>query len=44
MQLGELKAIEWDRLYEFDLSPQVVNELYMEVIQWQRQVSAELEF
>ncbi len=44
MQLGELKAIEWDRLAEFDLSPQVVNELYMEVIQWQRQVSAELEF
>ena len=44
MQLGELKAIEWDRLSEFDLTPQVVNELYMEVIQWQRQVSAELEF
>jgi len=44
MQLGELIAIEWDRLSEFDLSPQVVNELYMEVIQWQRQVSAELEF
>ena len=44
MQLGEPKAIEWDRLAEFDLSPQVVNELYMEVIQWQRQVSAELEF
>ena len=44
MQLGELKAIEWDRLADFDLSPQVVNELYMEVIQWQRQVSVELEF
>ena len=44
MQLGELKAIEWDRLSEFDLTPQVVNELYMKVIQWQRQVSAELEF
>ena len=44
MQLGELKAIEWDRLADFDLSPQVVNELYMEVIQWQRQVSAELEY
>ena len=44
MQLGELKAIEWDRLSEFDLTPQVVNELYMEVIQWQRQLSAELEF
>ncbi len=44
VQLGELKAIEWDRLAEFDLSPQVVNELYMEVIQWQLQVSAELEF
>ena len=43
-QLGELKAIEWDRLADFDLSPQVVNELYMEVIQWQRQVSAELEY
>ena len=44
MQLGELKAIEWDRLLEFDLMPQVVNEFCMEVIQWQRQVSAELEF
>ena len=43
MQLGELKAIEWDRLLEFDLMPQVVNEFCMEVIQWQRQVSAELE-
>ena len=44
VQRGELKAIEWDRLADFDLSPQVVNELYMEVIQWQRQVSAELEY
>ena len=33
MQLGELRAIEWDRLFEFDLTPEVVNELCMEVIQ-----------
>ena len=44
VQRGELEAIVWDRLADFDLSPQVVNELYMEVIQWQRQVSVELEF
>ena len=44
VQRGELEAIAWDRLADFDLSPQVVNELYMEVIQWQRQVSVELEF
>ena len=43
-QRGELEAIVWDRLADFDLSPQVVNELYMEVIRWQRQVSVELEF
>ena len=44
VQRGELEAIVWDRLADFDLSPQVVNELYMEVIRWQRQVSVELEF
>ena len=44
MQLGELRAIEWGRLFEFDLVPEVVNELCMEVIRWQRQLSAELEF
>lgn len=44
VQRGELEAIAWDRLADFDLSPQAVNELYMEVIQWQRQVSVELEF
>ena len=44
VQRGELEAIVWDQIADFDLSPQVVNELYMEVIQWQRQVSVELEF
>ncbi|MGA1109359.1 MAG: hypothetical protein ACO3TX_12440, partial [Pseudomonadales bacterium] len=44
IQRGELEAIDWSMLADYDFSPELVNELYLQVIQWQRQVSSELEF
>jgi EAL and modified HD-GYP domain-containing signal transduction protein len=44
IQRGELETIDWSMLADYDFSPELVNELYLQVIQWQRQVSSELEF
>lgn len=44
IQRGDLDGIDWSLLSEYQFSPDLVNDLYLEVLQWQRQVSSELEF
>lgn len=44
IQRGDLDGIDWSLLSDYQFSPDLVNDLYLEVLQWQRQVSSELEF
>lgn len=43
IQSGEIESIDWPSLEKYRLTPNVVNDLFLEAIKWQRQVGFDLQ-